>query len=215
MLAIVLLVGAGAAQTRPPSDQKDKQINVNWLYGAYIPKDVPIVPLGGKQRFHLYLRQTYLTPGIYVKTGFFALRDQAANSPPHWGDGIAGFGKRYASRQAQFIIQNSFQSIGNAAVGWEPRYDRCRCSGFWPRTRHATFRNFVTYGRDDKALRPQLMPYAAAFGGGAIAALWQPDNPRPLVRGYQGVIAQAGVGIATNMAGEFIPDILRVLRKKK
>ena len=44
-------------------------------------------------------------------------------------------------------------------VGWEPRYDRCKCDGFWPRARHAVIRNFVTYDGTEKHLRPQLMPY--------------------------------------------------------
>jgi hypothetical protein len=42
-------------------------LSVNWLYGAYIPKDAPLISLSGKQRLKLYLRQSFTSPGIYVQ----------------------------------------------------------------------------------------------------------------------------------------------------
>ena len=114
-----------------------------------------------------------------------------------------------------FSCKNSFTSLGNAAVGWEPRYDRCKCDGFWPRARHAIVRNFVTYDRSEKHLRPQLMPYVGSFGAGVITATWQPGNPDYLVKGYQSAVTQAWVGSLINVLGEFAPEISRKLRKNK
>lgn len=88
---LALLVATSSAQentksTVPPkSPSVNTQLPVNWLYGAYIPKDAPLVGLTGKERFKLYLRQTYTTPGIYIKTGFFVMHDQVKNTPPAWG----------------------------------------------------------------------------------------------------------------------------------
>jgi hypothetical protein len=187
---------------------------VNWLYGAYIPKDAPRVALNGKQRFKLYIRQTFTTPGIYIKTGFFAVHDQMADTPPAW-DGFSGFVKRVGSNQATNTIQNSFTSLGQGIVGWEPRYDRCRCEGAWPRLRHAFVRNFITYDRSEQSIRPNIMPYAAAFGAGVIGATWNPNNPTITVKGYQSVITQAWVGVVINDLGEFAPDIKKKLRRHK
>jgi hypothetical protein len=198
-------------QTQKP----DEQINVNWLYGSYVPKDVPLEPLNGRMRFKLYVRQTFTTPGIYFKTTFFALHDQARDTYPQWGDGFGGFAKRLGNRHAQFIIQNSVASVGNSILRWEPRYDRCRCDGFWPRTGHAVARNFVTYDRTEKSLRPQIMPYLGAFAGSAISTTWQPGNPSWSTKGYQGAITQIFVGIGINWIGEFAPEIMRVLHRKK
>lgn len=114
-----------------------------------------------------------------------------------------------------FSCKNSFTSLGNAAVGWEPRYDRCKCDGFWPRARHAIVRNFVTYDRNEKHLRPQLMPYVGSFGAGVITATWQPGNPDYLVKGYQSAVTQAWVGSLINVLGEFAPELSRKLRKNK
>jgi hypothetical protein len=63
---------------------------------------------------------------------------------------------------------------GDGLFGWEPRYDRCRCQGFWPRTRHAIIRNFVTYNRTEKSLRRQIFPYLGAFVGNVTATAWTP-----------------------------------------
>ncbi len=218
----LLLLGPLCAAQEPSADVEthatsvNTTLPVNWVYGAYIPKDAPIVPLTGQERFKLYLRQTYTTPGIYVKTGFFAIHDQAKETEPEWGDGFSGFAKRVGSLHAGNIIQYSLTALGNAAVGFEPRYDRCRCAGAWPRIRHAVVRNFITYGGgDDKKIRPQIMSYAAAFGAGVTVASWEPNYPSVLPKGYQSVVTQAWVGVVVDALAEFAPDIKRMLHKHK
>jgi len=203
--------------TQQTQAQKEgKQINVNWLYGSYVPKDVPLVPLTPHQRFQLYLHQTYITYGIYIKTVFFALEGQIKGTPPEWDGGASGFGKRALSYQGQFIIQNTISSAGNAYVGWEPRYERCRCDGIKSRTWHAVKRNFVTYNSSDSSLRPQLMPYAGAAGGAAIAAVaWLPGNLNPGIKAYQAAITQIFVGVGVNLLAEYAEDAMRLIGKDK
>lgn len=188
---------------------------MNWLYGAYVDKDAPLEPLTTHQRFRLFLRQSFTTPGVYVKTVLFSIGDQVDNSPPSWGTGFGGFARRVGSRQGQFVIQNSLTALGNGLLGFEPRYDRCRCTGFWSRTRHAVVRNFVTYDRSEKRLRPQIALYAGAFGAGVIQGTWKPSNRDLIGEGYRGAITQVGFGVLAHWMGEFAPDIKRVLRKGK
>ena len=220
ILALPLLVPSCTAQEpstapAPPVPSVNTTLPVNWIYGAYIPKDAPVQPLTGAERFKLYLRQTYTTPGIYVKTVLFSIHDQVNETEPSWGDGISGYGKRLGSLHAGNVIQNSLTALGNAAVGFEPRYDRCRCDGAWPRLRHAVVRNFITYGGgDDRAIRPQIMSYAAAFGAGVTVASWEPDNPSVLTRGYQSMVTQAWVGVVVDALAEYAPDIKRMFHKK-
>ena len=205
----------GARSTTEPTTKPGSQINVNWFYGSYIPKDVPLQPLSGDQRLQLYVRQTYTTWGIYIKTMLFTVHDQIHDKNPEWDGGAGGFVKRLGTRQAQFVIQNSVTSLGDGVVGWEPRYDRCRCDGFWPRTRHAIVRNFITYGGDDRSLRPQLMPYVGAFAGGAVASTWEPGNQQWWTAGYQAAAAQILIGIGSTWIGEFAPEISSKLHRKK
>ena len=217
VVAVLVLRIAAQEQTstKPATPVSDNDVlKVNWLYGSFVPKDVPLEPLTGQQRWKLYTRMTYTTWGIYIKTGLFTMSDQIRNIPPEWGKTAGGFGKRLGTRQAQFVMQNSLTALGDAAVGWELRYDRCRCDGFWPRTWHATARNFVTYASDERSLRPQIMPYAAAFGSAVASASWQPNNPNLVVKGYQGAITQVGVGIGVNWLAEFAPEIKHILHLK-
>jgi hypothetical protein len=203
----------GPTATPQAGNNTDKQIEVNWLYGAYVPKEVPLESLNGQQRVKLWVRATFTTYGIYIKTAFFSLSDQARNSPPEWGGGWAGYGKRVASRQGQFVIQNSLSALGNGLVGYEPRYNRCQCDGFWARTGYAVARNFVTYDRTETKFRPQIPLYAAAFTAGVIVSTWEP-NHNLLASGAHGAVTQVGFGLMANFVGEFWPQIQRVWKRK-
>jgi hypothetical protein len=221
ILSLVLLVPQCFAQEPSngpavPETSVNTTLPVNWIYGAYVPKDAPIQPLTGEERFKLYLRQTYTTPGIYVKTALFSIHDQINEDQPSWGDGVSGYAKRLGSLHAGNIIQNSLTSLGNAAVGFEPRYDRCRCDATWPRLQHAVVRNFITYGgADDKRIRPQIMSFAAAFGAGVTVASWEPNNHGVLTKGYQSMVTQAWVGVVVDAIAEFAPDLKRMLHRNK
>ena len=59
------------------------------------------------------------------------------------------------------------------------------------------------------------MPFAAAFGAGAISATWNPNNPTITVKGYQSVFTQAWVGVISNTIGEFAPDLKNKFSKNK
>ncbi|HKD59720.1 MAG TPA: hypothetical protein VKB47_04635 [Terracidiphilus sp.] len=219
-LAALILLAAPIASAQDTGSKTQEstqksQINVNWLYGSYVPKEVPLTPLNGKMRWKLYLRATYTTPGIYVKTLLFATRDQVHETYPEWGDGFDGYMKRLGSRQAEFIIQNSTIALGDGLLGWEPRYDRCRCTGVWPRSRHAMIRNFVTYNSTEKSLRPQLMPYLGAFVGRITTTTWTPGNNQWQIKGYQAVITQVPVGMGINWLSEFAPELFGWIRKGK
>jgi len=214
MLLLALPLVAQQSDPSTPSPNS-KELQVNWLYGAFVPKDVPLTSLTNSQRGKLYLRQTYIGYGPYLKTAFFAVGDQITNSPPEWGSGINGFGKRVVSRFGTFTIQNTFSAAGNLLLRYEPRYDRCRCSGVGPRVRHAFVRNFVTYNRTEIERRPQIALYAGAMGAGMISSIWQPEAPAAWRVGYQSMITQAAFGSFANLAAEFAPEITRVLRIRK
>lgn len=189
-------------------------VKLNWLYGAYIPKDAPLIPLSGEQRLKLYLRQSFTSPGIYVKTALFTVGDQIDKSPPEWGRNFGGYARRLGSRYGQFVVQNSFSTLGNGLLRYEPRYDRCRCAGFWPRTGHAFMRNFLTYNQTERELRPQIALYGAALAAGTVSSTWKPKS-EAWAEGYQSAITQAAFGSLSNWLGEFAPEITRVVRRRK
>lgn len=190
-----------------PAKMKDQPII--WLIGPYIPHETKLSPLTMRERREVYFRQTYFNAGAYFARAFAAGIDQARGIPYEWGGGIGGYGQRFASHFGQFMIQNTLVAGGNAALGYEPRYDICRCTGFWRRTRHAIVRNFVTYDSTETAIRPQVPLFAGAFSAGVIASTWKPGNHSVLDDGLRATLEQAGYGVAVNWVKEFALDILR------
>jgi len=186
-----------------------------WFLGAYVPANRNLQPLDNRERGQVYVRQTYLTGASYLKRLFAAGMDQARGVPYEWGGGFAGYGKRFGSRYGQFIIQNTLTSAGDAVLGYEPRYDLCRCLGFWPRTRHAMWRNFVTYNSTETEEKPQVPLYLAAFSAGAIAKTWRPGSQSPWQNGAYAVLAQAGFGAISNWLQEFALDLGHKLSRNK
>jgi hypothetical protein len=186
-----------------------------WLTGVFVGTGQPLVPLTVNERRAIYLQQTLVTPGAYMKRMFAAGIDQARGAPSQWGGGIGGYSRRLASREGQFIAANSLAALGNAKLKYEPRYDQCRCSGFWPRTRHAIMRNFLTYNQSEQELRPQWVLYGGSFGGGLISTAWKLHTRNAFAEGGRAMLGQAGYGVLLNIFIEFSTDINRKLGAKR
>lgn len=183
--------------------------------GTYVGEGRPLVPLTTSERREIYLEQTLTTPGAYLKRMFAAGIDQARGAPYQWDDGWAGYMERFASREGQFITANSLAYLGNSALKYEPRYDQCRCQGFWPRTRHAILRNFITYDGSERHLRPQLALYGGAFGGGLVSTAWKPKPRNAFAEGSRAAAEQGGYGALLNIFIEFSPDFSHALGARK
>jgi hypothetical protein len=180
-----------------------------WIAGEYVGRNRALVTLTGEQRVDIYLRQTLTTPGAYMKRAFGAVIDQARGVPSQWDDGWGGYGERFASREGQFIAQNTLAALGNAKLGYEVRYDKCKCDGLWPRTRHAFIRNLMTYDRSEEHWRPQLGLYGGAFGGGMISTAWKPHPRNAFAEGGRAMAGQVGWGTLLNFFTEFSKEINR------
>jgi hypothetical protein len=180
-----------------------------WITGIYVGKNRKLVTLTAEERRDIYLRQTLTTPEAYMKRMFAALLDQAEGKPRQWQGGIGGYGERWASREGQFIAANSLAALGNAKLGYEVRYDKCKCDGLWPRTRHAFLRNLLTYDRSEEHLRPQWALYGGAFGGGALSTVWKPGSQNAWSNGAYGMLGQVAYGTLLNFFTEFSREINR------
>jgi len=195
--------------------QKLKVLPAEWLIGPYIPKENPFQPLTLRQRRAAYVRQTFGNVGAYMGRMFSAGIDQARGNHSEWGGGWEGYGLRLGSRYGQFVIKNTLHAAGNAMLGYEPRYDFCRCSGFWQRTRHAMARNFYTYNATEQEKRAAIPLYVAAFASGMLANTWFPEHRSVWKDGGYAALSQAGFGMATNWLREFSLDILQTIDKHR
>ena len=195
--------------------EKLRDLPAEWLIGPYIPSDKPLQPLSFRERREAYVRQTFLNAGAYLARMFSAGIDQARGVPREWGGGLDAYGLRFGSRYGQFVIASTLQSTGYALLGYEPRYDLCKCKGFWPRTQHALARNFYTYNGSEAERRPSIPLYVGSFASGMLASIWLPGHRHAWKDGLYAALGQAGYGMGINWVSEFALDILHVIDKRR
>jgi hypothetical protein len=71
LYVLVFMIASCKAQTsseKPssPIPKSNEELQVNWLYGGYVPKNVPLHPRTNHQRLQLFLRQSFTAPGVYT-----------------------------------------------------------------------------------------------------------------------------------------------------
>jgi hypothetical protein len=177
---------------------------------------VHVIPpaLNNKERWNFFLDETFRSYGPYVVSLGAGVAYQAIDYPREWGGGLRGFGLRSASQYGLLLTQNSIHDGGEAALGYEPRYFPCQCTGVWRRTGHALEMTFLTYDQHGHK-RLDLPQLVGAYGSGMLSAFWYPKGFSPLVQGVQTGHMQFGFVMGTHLFQEFSPEIKRVnpLRK--
>ncbi len=175
------------------------------------PNSAP-APLTSSERWHLYLRQSYLSPGAFFASAGPALGAQMNNEPPQWGQGMAGYSRRLADRFGRLTLQNSFEAAGAAALGHEVRYIRSQKKGFLPRAGYALAMGVMTYDRNGN-LAPHYARLGGSVGAQFIGNLWMPDGYRNPGRALRGAGMEVGIRSFFNLFNEFGPELKRVFRK--
>lgn len=161
-------------------------------------------PLTGEERWRIYWRATYASPGTIFRAAGPALADQLNHRPETWPQGMEGYSRRLANRFARFALQDSMSHAASAALGYEVRYVRCGCKGFWPRFGHALMWNFLTLDRNGSTVvnAPRI---GSAFAAEFIGNAWMPRGYRTNAEAFRGVGVQLGVGALFNTVREFAP----------
>ena len=148
--------------------------------------------------------------------GLLAGISQAENSEAGYGQGAAGYGKRYAASFADGTIENYFtQAFLPILLHQDPRYYTMGHGGFTRRTSYAVSRIFVT--RSDSGHRQ--VNYSEIFGSGIASAIstysYHPREDRTVSNTAKVWGTQVGYDTLTNVIKEYWPDIRRKLGKKK
>src|SRR6202035_2675437 len=105
-----------------------------------------IPPLTTGQKFRVVLRSSFDYVG-YPWYGFLAGISQAQNSEPGYGQGAAGYGKRYGAAFADGTIENFLTgAVLPSLLHQDPRFFQSGKGSFMHRTGYAVSRIFVTRG---------------------------------------------------------------------
>ncbi len=188
-------------------------IAVHPLFGAAVPLGA-YVPLTGDQRIKLYLRQTFTTANPWLRTSISAGISQIQMRQYSWGGGVEGYGKRYASQYATYVIRNSFLTVGAWGLGHDTRYVPAKSHKVAARIGHAILQNVLTVNRDGHTTL-HISRIASGYGAGMIATMWQPHS-KWSAQGLRAGNEQLIYGAVFNVGREFAPEgdkLMKLLRR--
>lgn len=151
----------------------------------------------------------------YPWYGFLAGVSQAENSEPGYGQGAAGYGKRFGAAVADGTIENFMTSaVLPSMLRQDPRFFQSGKGGFWRRVGYAMDRVIITRGDSGNS----QFNFSEIFGSGLAAGIstysYHPHADRTLSNTASVWGTQVGYDTLTYVVKEFWPDIRRKLRKK-
>src|SRR5271170_5638699 len=170
------------------------------FYTSYVQD---AAPLTWKQKFSFATRGTF-DPVAMVGVGFAAGVEQANNSFAGYGQGAAGYGKRFAAkfadgRSSDYLTHAVFPSL----LHQDPRYFYQGSGTVKSRMMHAIGSAFFTRG-DNGSTEPNYFYVLGDVCSGALSNLYYPAANR----GAHLVFTNAAVGLAGRMGGNLLREFL-------
>ena len=176
---------SGASQTQQGSSQNEQEIQkkeqsqrilgVVPQFGMTSRQNAP--PLTTGQKFHLFAKSSF-DPFEYAAAGLQAGLGQATNEFPGYGQGAAGYGKRYGASIADQVSSNFFSNFFYPSLLKEdPRYFRLGEGSIKHRILYSLEQEFVCHS--DKGGRTfNWSNVLGAFTSGGISNAYYPSTDR-------------------------------------
>jgi hypothetical protein len=182
----------------------------DWKFSPTV--DEPIRPLSLKHKFYLFSYRT-VEPSAWGKSLFTAGIAQWGDSPPEWGQGMEGFGKRYGHRVLNRAVENAIGFGVAVALREDGRYYRRPRGTVVQRIGNALSQTVTTRTTEGNLTFPGWR-LAGNFGAQFVSNAWRPESQRgagdTMLRGTISISYDA----AANVFKEFWPDIRRKLFRR-
>lgn len=213
-------------------EQSQRVLGVLPQFGVTSRQDA--APLTPREKFHLFSKSAFDPVSIGV-VGLQAGLSQAENEFPAYGQGAAGYGKRFGAALADEVDSGFWSNYAYPVLLKEdPRYFRLGEGRFLRRIAYAVEQEFVCH--TDKGGRSfNFSNVLGAFTSGAISNLYYPGNTlirtipatptSPAIpvyendRGVSLTLSRASIAVGYGTIGglfdEFWPDIQKKLFGKR
>lgn len=201
-LASVFIVPCSLAQIAPVGEGRNPEKQPQ---AAQVSVRLEYVPMTQNERLRYYFQHTFSAESV-VRSAAAAGINHALNTPGEWGQGVEGYGRRFASSYGGHIIQATVMYGTSAVLREDNRYFRCEQTGGGARLKYALASSFLAR-RDDGTRHlsfSRLGSYAAAA---AISRAWQPSSTRGAGNALNAFVIAVGVEAGFNVAREFLPRI--------
>lgn len=170
-------------------------------------------PLRQTERNQLFFR-SMVNPLSFVRVAASAGIDQAKDKPDEWEQGASGYGKRYANIFAQYSIQRTVTYGLGSLLHEDTRYFNSGKKDLWPRMGYALSSGILAR-RDDGRRRFSISQSGGVAAGALLARTWLPPSQSSIQDAAISFSITTGTNIGFGVVKEFVPDMLRPLRKHR
>jgi hypothetical protein len=183
--------------------QEERQRVLGIIPNFYISYTYDAAPMTTKQKYQLAAHDTFDWTG-FISAGVAAGIQQANNSFKGYGQGAAGYGKRYAAAYGDGLFTDLFShAVYPSLFHQDPRYYYQGSGSIKSRVLHAA--SFAIITRNDRGQSvPNYSYLAGAMTAGAISNLYYPHADR----GANLVFTNAAIGIAGRAGGTILREFL-------
>lgn len=217
--AVLLLGPALFAQIPPPTvDTVEKHLPPTFHCG-----DRDDLPMSKMDKGCYWLTQSFNAQVIFGAAFNAALdqflKDKKNSTNTEWGQGAAGFSRRFGTRVSQSMAKATGQSLVGMALHEDPRFYPSRKEKFWPRLGFALSHTVIVRRDCDPSVESQCHEQfsagriAGAFSSGFVGMAWTPDS----MNTPQRAIMRSGTALSGVIAGslfkEFQPDLMKLVSR--
>lgn len=174
---------------------------------------LPFAPISAKRKMTIAAKDSFDWP-VYLTSGLFASLYQLEDQNHSFGQGMAGYGKRYASAYGDQLIGNmTTEGILPSLLHEDPRYFRVGRGTKKSRMAAALTQIFVT--RTDSGGRTfNFSEWGGNAAAVAVSNAWYPDT-RNVSDNAQKLLIQCATDAFSNVLKEFWPDVKRYLQRRR
>jgi hypothetical protein len=188
-----------------------QQLERKSVHPIHYKPGVKLCSLELKDKFFLFVRDSF-DPATFLISGFNAGLSQAENNDPTFGQGIAGYSKRFGASYADQATFRFFKDFAYPSIFHEdPRYYRLIYGSNRKRFLHAIEHAFVAH-RDNGNRMFNFSEWLGTTSAISLGNVYHPGNER----GFAPSAEAVGFSVLNDMGydelREFWPEISRKFR---
>ncbi|HEU5336471.1 MAG TPA: hypothetical protein VFU27_10925 [Terriglobales bacterium] len=193
-------------------EESQRGFGVVPMFGVTSRQDAQ--PLTRSQKFHLFVKSAF-DPFAFGEAAIQSGISQAQDSFPDYGQGAAGYGRRFGAAFGDSVSSNFFSNFFYPVLlRQDPRYFRSRRGSIKRRIGYALAQELVAH--NDKGKRMvSFSNILGAVSAGAVSNAYYPQRDR----GFTLTMTRAGIALIYGSIGgllnEFWPDIDRKVFHKR
>lgn len=209
-MAVVTYTLLRAQPQVPPKEEMELPIPISSPRSVAPGTTAPLLP---KEKISRAVRNT-IYPKALVNRALVSGYNHVVDDPEEWSDNLDGFAQRFGARMGRLAVRQTIQLATDISFGLDPRFDRCKCTGFKSRTAHA-WRRVIISRRDHGGEMVGVSTLAGAYIPPIVTDPWYPPSKHTPGHQWQSGTEFLALRGATNMLREFWPEIAQALRLKR